>query len=384
MKVPPLCRQGDSGSSHASCGGDLGLLLVRRLSRLAVIVGALQGACGDRATNAGERVGSDFGHDHLSPVRLTGQAFGAEPIVGKPARALNVGESVWVLDLARDPFMHVFRSRDGSLVRSLARTGQGPGDLMEPLNLGARMEDVSGVWVYDPMLRRLTRFDAAGDTARETGSVSLDTPEFVERAFWLGRSKIVGLVSSDTGRFVLFDSAGRQVGVHPGPLLGADSIPLSERARSTRQMDVCARPNGRGFAISYIGASRVDLFDEAAGYDVSASVPFLGEAQFVRDEATGRIRPTHPYAWYLSCAATDRYVYALFAGYRQERGAPPPVDCVGKFVHVFNWNGKLEAVFELDMPVDGIAVASIGERLTGVCAQSSSVVSFTFPAAWKG
>jgi hypothetical protein len=212
----------------------------------------------------------------------------------------------------------------------------------------------------------------------------LDTREMVERAFWLGSTTIVGLVSSDTGRFVLFDTTGRNVGKRVGPLLGADSIPLAERARSTRQLDVCARPNGQGFAISYIGASRVDLFDGAARHSRSASVPFAGEALFVRDEATGMIQPTHPYMWYLSCATTDRYVYALFAGFRQERGAPPPADCVGNFVHVFDWSGDLVRVFALDLPVDGIAVTSSGDRLTGVCAPQASVVSFRLPSTWRG
>ena len=356
-------------------------VVIRRLPFVAALASVVLGACSDRAAEGDGENGSQFAHDRLRPVSLHGEMLGAQPIVGKPGRVLHVGGSVWVLDFARDPFMHVFKSSDGSLIRSLARTGQGPGDLMEPLNLSARTDDTSGVWVYDPMLRRITRFDLAGDSARAVRTVLLDTREFVERAFWLGSNAIVGLVSSDTGRFILFDTAGRNVGKRAGPLLGADSIPLAERARSTRQLDVCARPNGHGFAISYIGASRVDLFDGAARHTRSASVPFVGEALFVREEATGRIRPTHPYAWYLSCATTDRYVYALFAGFPQERGAPPPANCVGKFVHVFDWSGDLVRVFALDLPVDGIAVTSSGDRLTGVCATQASVVSFRLPSA---
>lgn len=336
--------------------------------------------CGERqAENDGLSL-SEFGHDGLRPTRVHGELLGGDPVVGKPGRVLNVGGSLWVLDFARDPFMHVFRSADGSLARSLARSGQGPGELTEPLNLSGRSGDTSGVWAFDPMQRRVTRFDAVSDSGRKTVTIRLDVTEMVERAYWADAGTIVGVTGSDTARFILFDTAGQVIERRAGPLLGGDTIPLAERARSTRAMDLCARPSGDGFAITYVGASRVDLFDGAARHRRAAKVPFAGEPVFLRDEATGRIRPSHPIAWYLSCAANDRYVYALFAGYRQEPGAPPPESCVGTFVHVFDWTGELVRVLALDVPVDAITVNGAGDKLAGVCVPSASVVSFAVPS----
>jgi hypothetical protein len=105
-----------------------------------------------------------------------------------------------------------------------------------------------------------------------------------------------------------------------------------------------------------------------------AAVPYPSEPIFVSDQ-TGQIKPNIPITYYIGCAATENSIYALFAGYHEKPGVRP-ADCTGRFVHVFDWNGKLVRVFSLRQPVDQIAIDDVNRRIVGVCTSGASLWAF--------
>jgi hypothetical protein len=108
--------------------------------------------------------------------------------------------------------------------------------------------------------------------------------------------------------------------------------------------------------------------------DGGAYLPYASEPVFLTDQA-GQIKPDIPIVYYIGCATTENAIYALFAG-RHEKAGEVPSECAGRFVHVFDWTGRLVRIYSLSQPVDQIAVDEPSRGIVGVCYYGASVWTF--------
>jgi hypothetical protein len=76
---------------------------------------------------------------------------------------------------------------------------------------------------------------------------------------------------------------------------------------------------------------------------------------------------------YSSVAASDSLVFALFSG-RAEAHFPGRHGSHGEFVHVFDWDGRLDRVIRLDREVVGIATDRTGSKLYAITERPESAV----------
>jgi TolB-like 6-blade propeller-like len=67
---------------------------------------------------------------------------------------------------------------------------------------------------------------------------------------------------------------------------------------------------------------------------------------------------------YVDVAATEERIYALYSG--RTRGQAPGRANFGRWVHVYDWSGRLHEVLGLDSDVLGIAVSADGGTLYAV------------------
>ena len=81
---------------------------------------------------------------------------------------------------------------------------------------------------------------------------------------------------------------------------------------------------------------------------------------------------------YVDVAPTGDRIYALFSG--RTRGAYPDRAVYGSTVHVFGWDGALQAIFELDIDAMAITVDEERDRILAVRhLPTPAVVSFDLP-----
>ena len=66
---------------------------------------------------------------------------------------------------------------------------------------------------------------------------------------------------------------------------------------------------------------------------------------------------------YISCSVGQDRLFALFSGRLVSDQTPYEDRSSGRFVHVFDWEGDLGAVFQLDRNVNSITVNSTGDVL---------------------
>ncbi len=234
--------------------------------------------------------------------------------------------------------------------------------------------------MYDPGLQRLTAVSLGRDNQPTIDRVvDVRRSPQPRRIHRYGKGYL-GWLGEAESRWTLLGEDGEQRSLVPGPLLGDTSIPFRERLKASSGVMICARPNGREFAVLYAAAGRIELHDSAAAFVGLAHVPDSSNGHFVERRDGGSVWDSNFY-YYHGCAATDRYLFALYAGH--------PVSSTGqgyqaRQVQIYDWEGRLHASITLSTEVLDLAIDSAGTVLYGPGADHRTIYSFDIPAEFQG
>lgn len=342
----------------------------RRQSFLVLVVMVSAAACTERSEPASQYGPPSLEHEGISTSRLTGRVLNGGDFLGVPSDVVLVGEDIVLLDGAADSVGHVLRAGDGMLVRSFGRRGEGPGEYKAAWSLAPGVGP-DEVWVYDLALRRFTRVSL--DEAKLRGSGRLDTQMIalqpgatVTGPQWVGEQRLVSLGFFDDGRIAEFGADGRlrrTVGILPP---GEERIPPHVRQHAYTGSLVTNVARGL-VAVGTRHADQVEIYRTDGHLLRSARGPFGFAPRF--DVAQ---RPGGPALGtddglrfgYVDLAASEARIYALFSGRTREGHGGNAV--FGRYVHVYDWDGKLVDVLELDSDLLAISVDPHDQVLYGV------------------
>jgi hypothetical protein len=261
---------------------------------------------------------------------------------------------LWISDHSGDPYLHLVDLRDKRLIASRGRQGEGPGDFGEPPQFSLRPGDSTGVWAYDARLRRLTRESASINNGYRTLKGPGEQLESVWSYAWISGDRLVGTGDVDTNRLRFTDSAGRTLATVKSSLLGPDSVSLEARRSLSAAYFTCIDVSRGRIAIAYVTAGRIDIHDSLGAMVAHANVPFPSNGEFELGKR-GRWTARTDWRYYADCTATGNHLYGLFAGHRTD-GPGKGHTVAARYVHVFDWDGRLIRTFELDHEMSTIAV----------------------------
>ncbi len=302
-------------------------------------------------------------------------------MIGEPITVLARDGYLWAIDRSGDPYLHVIDLATGDRVLSFGRRGEGPGEFAFPVALFPHPRMASAVTVYDGQQRRFTEITLDSGRVPRIGNISSLSRAPIPLQVGRVGDHYVGWLRDSAwrwSRFRLNDSAPSTVA---GPLVGPESAPRTERIKASANITVCARPDGSGFAALYGSAGRIELHDSMAAFLGLAGVPDSTNGEFVT-EPGGRMRWDRRRFFYAGCAATNRFVFALFSG--RVEGVPGKLAYAGDQVQIFDWQGVLRGELELSTDVVDITVDSGGAALYGAGAEGGTIYSFDIPAEFQG
>ncbi|MGH7469772.1 MAG: BF3164 family lipoprotein [Longimicrobiales bacterium] len=311
---------------------------------------------------AGADSAPSFDHAGLPIVSLEAAQLSVAPAIGKPTHLRLQGQTLWVSDMAADPGLHALDAETGELLYSTGRKGEGPGEFSgNPFGLEIAPGDTSGIWAFDLQFQRLTRFERRPLALDKIPTIHLRGTPRVTRVVWITPDSIVGLSASAESRFSVFGTDGSRLKTVAGQLIGPEDGPHGARLSATTAANKACRWPGRGFVIVNFMVGRIEYYDAQARFVRLAKVPFPSEPIFAPDES-GRVVFRTPRRWYLDCATSNQFLYALFSG-RLQTAYDGDARASGEYVHVFDWNGDLHAVFRLDRATRPITVNPGGDVL---------------------
>jgi hypothetical protein len=318
----------------------------------------------------------EMDHGRLRPVKVSGRVLASGDYLGRPSRIVSMGETLLVLDNTGDSVLHVISARDGRRVRSQGRRGAGPGEYQAAWSLAPDPRDAGSAWVFDMGLSRLTRV-SPGDPAgpkKNPEILTLRADLMPVQPLWLGDSVLVSPNFSPRGRLTFFNRAGtllRAAGGVPNDTRGTPPGVLQQAWVGK----LALRPAGDRMVIATQYADQIELYGtdgtllkKVRGpfqFDPRFTVAIAGDMQTMSSDESMRMG-------YADVTATNESIYALFSGRTREGfGQDAPF---GRFVHVYDWEGKLLRVLELDAAIISLALSPDGRRMYGAAHDPEPVI----------
>lgn len=325
-------------------------------------------ACGAQSASTGRDEPGELDHSTLDPQRVEGRTLYADSTLGLAGRLAVLGDKLVVIDAYGDSAIHVVRRADGEPLQHFGRRGQGPGEF----DGASSVDPVSGrddaFWVFDTALARLTLVELTSDngvaTANRDVFINIQAEASVIDVVSIGD----GFVSTgffSVGRLGRFDAEGKLIEtVGEVPETSTGTFPAAVRQQAY-QPTLQPNPSRTMLVIGTRHSDQLEIY-QADGTPVQrVDGPFRFEpADFDMAQSGEQVTMVEGIELrygYVSVAATDDRIYALFSGRTNaafEIEAP-----YGEYVHVYDWDGELHDVLKLDRASLGIAVDPHGEEL---------------------
>jgi hypothetical protein len=297
-----------------------------------------------------------------------------------------LGENLVVVDVRGDSAIHVIRRSDGEVLHRFGRRGQGPGEFEGAWSVDPVPGDDDAFWVYDASLVRLTLVRLASDDGIPSVSsdsiINLLAEGLVIDPVWIdGRVISAGFFSG--GRLGRFDVQGNMIGTlgEVPEAVGDFPPPVRQQAYQGRLQ---ADPSRTRLVVATRHSDQLEIYDAGGRKLRRVYGPFRFEPESFgidqRGDQVSMIPGDDLRFGYVGVTTTNDRVYALFSG-RTNRFDPRREAPYGEFVHVFDWDGRLQGVLQLDTPTLEIAVDPFGETLyTTVEYPEPAVRAYSLPA----
>jgi len=267
-----------------------------------------------------------------------------------PTRLLLHDPWIFVLDVASDSVLHLFRLNDGALYQSLGRRGRGPGAFWSAWSISydSRSHDA---WIYDISLTRLTRIVTPRGAARlgyADKSIQLAVQGIATDAAWLDSTRLLAPGFFQDARLATLDGSGRRVGG-----IGRSSTEWSRTYPQESQARLALHPNGHLAVLADRYRDQIELID----LDRATTTTVQGPVALPH----GSGPPGLDDVAYVDVTVTSRSIFGLFSG----RGVATfgQRASFGSCVHVFDWDGTFEAALRLSGDVIAIAVTEDGSAI---------------------
>lgn len=294
-------------------------------------------------------------HARFDPVPLTAEPFSDDERLGEIGRMAVDGGHLWLQDFSASPWLHLIDRGTGEYLSGIGAKGEGPGDFAWLLTLSG--DGRGGIWAADGMLPRITRLTAGSPPDVERVVTFPTEAPMWTRAVRIG-DRFMALGRDTLARMIVLSDSGTMIALREVPLPGPDSVPVFARLNATSNHQLCVRPSGGIMAVSYNTLGRADRFDADGNWLGRFSVPFPKPALYPGGGAAVNVEE-----WvinYQDCSATEQRLYLLYNGHRfiwPRDQSDSPDNSRARMIHVFDWDGKLVKVYQLDRPVSSIAVS---------------------------
>ena len=339
----------------------------RKFSFVATMAWACLAACSDEAPS-GRYGPGELNHSALRPAELKGRLFATGDYLAAPAEMVVAGERLLVIDAMSDSALHVIDTRTGRHVRSLGGRGEGPGEYRGPWSLASERRRPGQPWVYDLQLARLTRVDLrpGAAPAAQAEIVRIQGEALAIQPVWTQDSLLVSPSLSARGRLSFYGPDGtfrRAAGPLPQGGGGVPPAILQQAWMGT----LVSNPQTGWLALVTQHADQVEIYRPDGSLVRRVRGPFRFDPRFTVEQMQGQPVMAQGDAMrfgYTDAEATAGEIYALFSG--RTREAYKAASSFGRFVHVYDWQGELKRVYELDSDVVAIALSPDGKRLYGI------------------
>jgi len=335
------------------------------LSAAACVVAGVSG-CRDTNTRAEARLTvpaeilpAGLPVDSLRPVIMADSA-----LLKQPTALAASSQFVVVADNRTDSLFALFDTRSFQFAGAIGTRTPTPD---APLFAGPVGFASGGAQfqMLDALTRRVATY-GIGDSASTRNLVMVDSTAGLTEIYPLSKGQFLGVGLTVNGRFGTFDSAGRlqrALGTAPSQ---PDTAPLYVRQHAHRTVGTLSPAKDRLALLGKYGDA-LEILDTRGHVIARGERPVKFDPQYVVAKRRGfpnvALIPDTRIA-YVAATSDNDHIYALFSG--RAVGAAGAKAFRGRRVVVFDWDGRLQRMLQLEQDASAIAISPDGAWLFAI------------------
>lgn len=297
-------------------------------------------------------------YDSSSVVTLTPQTLHQSANLARPGKMVVLDSVLVVLDDYGDPPLHLIDRRTGAYLKAAGSRGDGPGEFQGVWDVDVA-PDSQHVYVFDLALHRLTRLSVPralrNQAAFDSSTISLTGPSPHDVLLPPGDSTFwATAMLSEAGRWGVYDDEGAYRAAR-GPSLPRIQDAPEPVLQHAYQSTAALHPSKSKLALAAFYADRIDIFKSSGTHLVHTHGPGFFPPIFeigMRGGNPARRTTEKTRYGYMDVVATSSHIYALYSGRTRSKAGN-----LGNRVHVLDWEGRLQAVYDLKGGYRSIAIS---------------------------
>ncbi len=287
-----------------------------------------------------------------------------------------------IIDASMNPAVHVLNRDDLNYQHSFGREGRGPGEFLSTWSITSIDLNKNNIGVYDNILSRFSSFDIE----IESDSINIVNGQLINLDSSEGRPVNVTLLNNNTlvGTGSFQEKRVRYFNLDGSIKKSVGDLPLVESKNSNfsfftvnrrfpdnilqhaYQSKIESRPDGHFFAIAARHANLIEIYNHPGEKvveirDIINAVPKIDIINVQGNSVLNQgVEDFH--FGYIDLKVSDSKIYGLFSGRKNADGNA----YLGNEIHIFNWEGELLKILELNEYLIAIEVDEVASMIYGI------------------
>ncbi|WP_298512202.1 BF3164 family lipoprotein [uncultured Kordia sp.] len=294
-----------------------------------------------------------------------------------PFKLKKEGQNIYINDLKSKKVIVVF-DENSNYKGNIGIKGKGPGELLAPF--GSLDFHDNKLWVFDSSQNKYLGFHkdsvSSNDYKPTDHELFLESKSFFYELGWLDSETIVGLDFSEIdNRLSIYNTNTKQTTTTGTlPPLPKSEVPIAVHKQSL-MATLKVKPDNSKIALANLYCDLIEIYNQDGSdyMKIKTDLDFLPKYELSNNGSRvvmGQAGDTK--FGYIDLSVSDNKIYALYSGKTRDDSPFP----FGTEIHVFDWEGNLVNVLEIEKKSTAIEVDTNDKNLFVIEYGNANIVQY--------